>query len=230
MIIYIIFFFFKKKTYTIRNYFFIFICKSFYIICIDLIYTVIIHSVYKILTDIKNKIPTNYKKKNFFEILVHDNFIDVLFEWQNLNNLENFYLLLKSYILSKEILLKNIFIIASNDKFLKDGASPSFFRNLNARKIEKMNFFDFKIFYSEMLESDFEYYLNSYEFYGIRITFFKESSIWESKKFYPIYPWDENLKKLFIVDNKLKKILKENYILKQKLKHSVYKNAYKRRN
>jgi hypothetical protein len=82
-----------------------------------------------------------------------------------------------------------------------------------------------------MLESDTQLYLNNYDYYGFTIVLMKESKIWIDKKFYPIYPWLNNFKNIYILRYKnikeLNKLKKENFILKKKLKYSVYRDGYK---
>jgi hypothetical protein len=78
-----------------------------------------------------------------------------------------------------------------------------------------------------MLENDWELYLNKFEYYGFRIIFMKESPIWETKFFYPNYPWNLNFKRNYIFTShlvkELIKIKKENFFLKKKIKYSLYR-------
>lgn len=182
------------------------------------------------LTDVYNKIPINSEKKDFFKISIDKNFnsIDVLFNWKDKMDIEVLFLIIKSYVLNKEYLIKNIYIVATNENLKKNNINPNFFRHLNIKKLEKINIFEFKLFYEEMFENDWEYYLNNFDLYGLTIIFAKESQIWKNKNFYPKYPFEENFKNNFIVENiyikKIKNLKKENYILKQKiLKYSIYK-------
>jgi hypothetical protein len=181
------------------------------------------------LTDVYNKIPINSEKKDFFKISIDENFnsIDVLFNWKDKMDIEVLFLIIKSYVLNKEYLIKNIYIVATNENLKKNNINPNFFRHLNIKKLEKINIFEFKLFYEEMFENDWEYYLNNFDLYGLTIIFAKESQIWKNKNFYPKYPFEENFKNNFIVENmyikKIKNLKKENYILKQKiLKYSMY--------
>jgi hypothetical protein len=86
-------------------------------------------------------------------------------------------LILKSYVLSKEILIKGIYVIGSSQNLSKNNIKPNFFRSINLNKLEKIGFFDFTLLYDEMLESDTQLYLNNYDYYGFTIVLMKESKI-----------------------------------------------------
>jgi hypothetical protein len=64
------------------------------------------------------------------------------------------FLIIKSYILTKEYLIKNIYIVASNENLTKNDINPNFFRHLNFKKLEKINIFEFRLLYEEMFEND----------------------------------------------------------------------------
>jgi hypothetical protein len=74
-------------------------------------------------------------------------------------------------------LIRGIYITASNENYYKNNIKPNFFRNINIKKIEKISFLDFSLFYEEMFENDYQLYLNNYNFYGFTIIFMKESEI-----------------------------------------------------
>jgi hypothetical protein len=109
-----------------------------------------------VLTDKDTKIYTNNNKKEFFKIIVNkDSFcIDIIYNLKEKIELENLFLILKSYITSKENLIRGLYVIGSNDDFYKNNIKPNFFRNISLNKIEKINYFDFFLFYEEMLEND----------------------------------------------------------------------------
>ena len=186
-----------------------------------------------VLTEKKNKIPLDKKNLKVFTIEIDCNLysINILFDWKEKIELDNLFLILKSYVLSKEILIKGIYVIGSSQNLSKNNIKPNFFRSINLNKLEKIGFFDFTLLYDEMLESDTQLYLNNYDYYGFTIVLMKESKIWIDKKFYPIYPWLNNFKNIYILRYKnikeLNKLKKENFILKKKLKYSVYRDGYK---
>lgn len=187
------------------------------------------------LSDIENKISLNKKKNSFFRFYINTNTfsIDIIYDIKQELELENLFLIIKSYSLARENLIKGMYVIASNEDFYKNNIKPSFFRSISLNKINKISYFDFSLFYQEMIENDLEFYLNKYEFYGFKIIFMKESIIWETKNFYPKYPWEKNFKNQYILDNNIlnnyNKLKKENFLLKKKIKYSLYRNDRKRK-
>lgn len=185
------------------------------------------------LSDINKEIPLDYKNTKKFKIDVNiETFsVHIYYDWKEEIELENIFLILKSYVLSKEILIKNLYVIGSSENLIKNNIKPNFFRSINLNKIEKINFFDFSLFYDEMIQNDTHFYLNNYDFYGFVIIIMKESEIWENKKFYPIYPWNLNFKNMYISKIKnireINRLKRENSILKKKIKYSVYRDGYK---
>jgi len=184
-----------------------------------------------VLSNENKKIPLDYKNTKKFKIDVNiEQFsIYIYFDWKEEIELENVFLILKSYVLSKEILIKGLYVVGSNENLTKNNIKPNFFRNINLNKIEKINFFDFSLFYDEMIQNDTHFYLNNYDFYGFAIIIMKESEIWENKKFYPIFPWNFNYKNMYIPKIKnikeINKLKRENFILKRKIKSSVYRDG-----
>lgn len=186
---------------------------------------------YIVLSDINKEIPLDYKNTKKFKIDVNiETFsVHIYYDWKEEIELENIFLILKSYVLSKEILIKNLYVIGSSENLIKNNIKPNFFRSINLNKIEKINFFDFSLFYDEMIQNDTHFYLNNYDFYGFVIIIMKESEIWENKKFYPIYPWNLNFKNMYISKIKnireINRLKRENSILKKKIKYSVYRDG-----
>jgi hypothetical protein len=64
------------------------------------------------------------------------------------------FLIIKSYIISKEILIKGVYVVATNEDFVKNNIKPSFFRSISLNKLSKINYIDFIILYEEMMEND----------------------------------------------------------------------------
>lgn len=173
------------------------------------------------------------KKEFIIEVDKEGFSINILFDWKEKFKLDNIFLILKSYINNKQFLIKGIYVIGNNKDFLKDNIKPNFFRNIDIKKIEKMNFFDFNLFYEEMFENDWQLYLNNFDYYGFRIVFMKESKIWEEKKYYVNYPWEKNFKINYINNtinnNELHKLKKTILILKKKIKYSLYRHVRRRK-
>ena len=182
------------------------------------------------------KIPLDKKNSKKFKIEVDKDMcsIYIYLDWKEEIELENLFLILKSYVLSKEILIKNLYVIGSDENLYKNNIKPNFFRSINLNKMERIGFFDFTLFYEEMIENDTQFYLNNYDFYGFSIVIMKESKIWENRNFYPIFPWNNDFKNVFIPKIKnikeINKLKKEIFILKKKIKYSVYKDGRKIRN
>jgi hypothetical protein len=59
-----------------------------------------------------------------------------------------------------------------------------------------MNFFDFRNWYEEIKNNDYEYIKNR-KYYGFRIVFNKKSIFWQEKKIFPIFPWKISFKKIW---------------------------------
>ena len=182
------------------------------------------------------KIPLDKKNSKKFKIEIDKEMysIYIYLDWKEEIELENLFLILKSYVLSKEILIKNLYVIGSDENLYKNNIKPNFFRSINLNKMERIGFFDFTLFYEEMIENDTQFYLNNYDFYGFAIVIMKESKIWENRNFYPIFPWNNDFKDVFIPKIKnikeINKLKKEIFILKKKIKYSVYRDGRKIRN
>jgi hypothetical protein len=88
-------------------------------------------------------IPAN-KNKNFH--FNKNNYywgIDVLFDHTENINLENLFLIFKSYITNKEILLKSIYIIGENSIETVYNKKITIFHHISTNKLQKMSYIDF---------------------------------------------------------------------------------------
>jgi len=104
-------------------------------------------------------------------------------------------LILKWYITNDEYLIKNIYVnSAENDANI---FSINLFHNVNINKIKKINFFDFKIWFNELRDKDYEYITNL-KYYGFRIVFDKKSIFFKKENLIPKYPWNANYKRIWI--------------------------------
>ena len=101
-------------------------------------------------------ISLNKKNEKKFLIIVREKIfcIDLMFDLKENIDIEKMFLIIKTYVNAKENLLKSVYIIGSHKELEKNDAKINFFRNLSLKKIEKINFFEFKILYEEMFEND----------------------------------------------------------------------------
>lgn len=148
------------------------------------------------------KIPQN--KSNFFKFIINKDrfFIDIQFEHNQKIDYENLFLILKSYIINEPYFINFIFINSSENIEEVKNFKINLYHNVSVKKIEKIKYIDFKDWFDEFKERDFEY-IKNLKFYGFRIVIDKKSPIWENLNFYPLYPWNKNFKKIFIKKNKI---------------------------
>lgn len=123
-----------RVTYAIGNVLIVFY-KSLYIIrfyYIDCVYPAYI------MTNQSPQIPRN--NDNNFIFFKNDYFtsVDLLFEWELEINMENLFLIFKTYITHQELALKHIYIIATNAS-----QYSAVFHHVRTTKIKKMSYIDF---------------------------------------------------------------------------------------
>lgn len=83
--------------------------------------------------------------------------------------MKNLFLIFKTYLTHKEVLLKNLYVIGDSDEH-----KSAIFHHIKLKKLEKMSYIDFVSWYDEIFANDYEY-LTSYKYYGFRFIFYKES-------------------------------------------------------
>jgi hypothetical protein len=140
-------------------------------------------------------------------------------------NNENLFLCFMFYINNPIIILKHIYIIGMDNIETKN---INFFHYIRWKKIINMSFIDFNNWIEEIMDNDYEY-LKNYEYYGFRFSIYMSQELWDSEDlFLPQYPWNENFKNTYFKndylsktrDNIIKKLKKENFILKKKIQKS----------
>ena len=175
------------------------------------------------LTNIEKKIPLN--DKNFFIIKKNKwNYsIDIIFtDSLNFNN-KNLFLILKSYFLTDRVYVSSMYYILSN---LENSDIFFTYRKINNKKIIKMSFSEFFLWFDDFLEIDKEY-IKSYEFHGFRIIFHSNSITEEENLIYPIYPWKDELYNIYFKEKEVLYKIEKNidYKIKYyKLLNTILKN------
>lgn len=173
------------------------------------------------LSTIKFKIPLN--SNNFFYISKNDNMgsIILLFDHTETINLENLYLIFQIYLNNKELLIRNIHVIAENELNFNCNKKLSIFHHIWEKKIDKMSFIDFQQWYETLYNDDMEY-IKSYKYYGFQFVFFKISIGWQNGTVYPVYPWNLEYISKFI---KKYEYINENVKLKKKIRKLKINNS-----
>lgn len=145
----------------------------------------------------KSNIPQNRHSFLFFQKNDYYKSVEILFNYFENINLCNLYLSLKHYLSREYYFIKYIFIVAHIS--LDEGSQKIIprFHNINLIKLKKMNFFDFKEWFNELLDNDWKY-MQSYHFYGFNLIFYDQSVLFQEKEFWPQYPWNPFFKKMFI--------------------------------
>lgn len=131
-------------------------------------------------------IPQN--ESNFYKFVKEKNFyaVDLLFDHSQEVNLENLYLIFKSYLHNEENVIHRLLIVAK--VCAEDiGRQTHTFHNVKINKMKLMSYVDFIDWYENIYENDYEY-LKNYKYYGFRFCFFKKSKNWELLLIYPHYP------------------------------------------
>lgn len=183
----------------------------------------IIYNIEYSLSKLNTPIPQN--ETSFF-IIKKGNWegsLDILFNHMEELNILNLYIILKSYFYSESYLINFFLVISLN---IEDERKISKYHNIEIKKIKKMSFFDFKMFYDSLYDNDFSY-IKKNEYYGFRIVFFKQSYFWQNNMIYPVYPWNKsplskeldgliNNNNIFQL-NIIKKLELENEFLKKKI-------------
>lgn len=142
-----------------------------------------------------HKIPQN--EKTFFQILKNEWkwSLDLIINHKEEIMFDNLFLIIKSYLENDNLFLISMLTVSHN---IIDNKSTGiqYLNHIKVQKIRNLNFIDFFFWYNENFIL-IEQYLFNYENYAIRFVFSKESPDW-GKKIYPKYPWNQNLKNLFI--------------------------------
>lgn len=100
----------------------------------------------------------------------------------------NLFLLLKSYILSTNLIVYKMYIIISN----VENENILIYKNINIYLLHKINFMEFYEWYKKNFEYDYEY-IKKHEISGIRIVYIKIEKE-DVDNIYPIYPWTDEWK------------------------------------
>ncbi len=133
--------------------------------------------------------------------------IDILISNHLDFNLFNLFMIFKSYSYEESIYLESLYIIISrNDEFSYT------YKKIDLKKIQDSNFNEFVRILQDIIFNEKEY-IKDYKYFGFRLIFMKYSMIIKSKKIYPIYPWNEEIKN-FLLDGS---IYRADYNLKIKL-------------
>lgn len=156
--------------------------------------------------------------KNFFIFKKNNQFYscDLYLNHQAPYNIENVYLIFMSYLKCGENLIYSIYTIAKRDE---DDKIPILFY-INPSKIENLSFIDFKLWFENQLERDWEY-SKHYSYYGFRFIFEKHSINFNTGYIYPKYPWDVNFKKTLIKSHNYLEKDKKIQELKLKIKKLI---------
>lgn len=86
-----------------------------------------------------------------------------------------------------------------------------------------MKYFDFKEWFDEIKEKDYEY-IKNLKYYGFKLVFYENSVVFEENNQIPKYPWSSDYKKLWIKEKNLEKWL----FYQNKIIYHRYKKYLKR--
>lgn len=147
------------------------------------------------------KIKQNKNEYFIFHILNNNYSLDIEFNHSSKLNYENLFLILKCYVLHEELLIDSMYVNSSEVGSSEEGIfNINIFHNIKINNLKKMTFFEFKEWFIDLKEKDYEY-IKNLKYYGFRIIFNKNSIFWSKKEIYPLYPWNINFKKKLINKN-----------------------------
>ena len=121
--------------------------------------------------------------------------------------MENLFLTIKSYVIKEELFIESILVNSSennsevNENKINISHLLNVFHYIDVKKLKKMNFFEFKEWFTDLKRNDDEYIINL-KYYGFRIIFNKNSIYFKNKEIFPIYPWNSKFKSIYILENK----------------------------
>jgi len=143
------------------------------------------------------EIPQNNNNNYLFVKNNYMNSIDILLYPNVDTNLENLFLIFKSYLNIKDK-LKAIYVIGENCNYLSEiYKKTNILHNINIKKMEKINLIDFENWYDDLINEDYKY-IQNYKYYGFSFVFYNDSINWIENILYPHYPWNENFKDLYV--------------------------------
>jgi hypothetical protein len=157
-------------------------------------------------------IPQNNNENFIIYKNVYFNSVDIQFNHITYINIQNLFLFIKSYVDNDELLIDYILIISDDnvnkEDYISISQSLSIFHYIKTKKIKKMSFFDFKEWFEDLKENDYEYIKNC-KYYGFRIVFNKNSIFYKKNEVYPLYPWNKSYKNIYIKQQKKNKSLEK---------------------
>lgn len=173
------------------------------------------------------KIPQNDKEYFIFSLNEYYYSVNIQFNHKSKINMENLFLIIKSYLDNSELLIESILIISEdlNNEHLIDNinANVHIYHYVKLEKLKKMSFFDFKEWFYELKQNDYEYIV-SLKYYGFKIIFNKNSIFYKNKEVYPIYPWNSKYKNIYINKNKNNIKLEKWLYRKNRILFNLWKN------
>ena len=167
-----------------------------------------------IVTKLIPKIPQNNKEYFIFSTNEYFYSINIQFNHKSKINMENLFLIIRFYLDNSELLVEFILVISEDiEQISCNDNNMSIYHYIKLEKLKKMSFFEFKEWFYELKQNDYEYIVNM-KYYGFRVVFNKNSIFYKEKNIYPIYPWDSKYKNSYISNNK-KNIKLEKWLYKK---------------
>lgn len=143
-------------------------------------------------------------KNEYFQFLINEkNYtLDIQYNHTTKVFYKNLFLILKWYSIKEEYLIRGIYMNSSDIDLIQTGKfNLNIFRKIEMNFIKKIKFFEFKDWYEEWKNNDFEYIRNT-KYYGFRVIFDKNSNYFQNKNIYPTYPWPKNYLNLWFKNEK----------------------------
>ncbi len=173
----------------------------------------------------KCDIPVN---DNSFYIIVPgsqnwDSSIDFLFDEFEFIYYINIFMVFRSYVAEDGINITNVWLVVSNS----DEIGYTYIK-LDYDIILKSNYNQFVLYLSGIFNNEKEYIITK-KFCGFKICLNKISHIFRNKKWYPIYPWNTTVVKSFIDRSNYTEITNFDFKVEEKYRKSANENKKLRR-
>jgi len=173
----------------------------------------------------KCKIPVN---DNSFYIIIPgtqnwDSSIDFLFDEFDFIYYINIFMIFRSYVAEDGINITNVWLVVSNS----DEIGYTYIK-LDYDIVFKSNYNQFVLYLSGIFNSEKEY-ITTKKFCGFKVCLNKISHIFRNKKWYPIYPWNTTVVKSFMDRSNYTEITNFDFKVEEKYRKSANENKKLRR-
>lgn len=141
--------------------------------------------------------------------------VDILFEHHFDTSLTNLFLIIKSYLINKDLIVKHVYMVSKN--FIEEAdIDLRVYHSVKVRRLVRFNFYEFIEWFENCYEENWKY-LKEHRYYGFRFVLFDESPALISNKIYPSYPWEKSFNEELLGEIGEFHYISENARLKKKI-------------